>query len=65
MTTELFFHLERETKGALRYQERTLEGQTKGQDRVDDYVIGTLYVRKAGVQGTPRVLRVTLEAHSE
>ncbi|HVP70197.1 MAG TPA: hypothetical protein VMS45_02660 [Gemmatimonadaceae bacterium] len=51
------FDLERETKGAVRYQER-------GFDRdAGKRAVGTLYLRKAAVGGAaPAVVRVTIEA---
>lgn len=54
---EMSFKMERDTKGAVRYQEQADDGQE---------LIGTLYVRKSGLalhdMGTmPDVLKVTVE----
>lgn len=48
------FNLERETKGAVRYQEDAAQGFEK---------IGTLYIRKTtfGKPEYPKVLHVTIE----
>jgi hypothetical protein len=51
---EVFFTLERETKGALRYQE---EGVAPGKEAN----VGTLYIRKAAGVAAPRI-KVTIEA---
>lgn len=51
--------LERETKGAVRYQEVDENGQILGKV---DAVVGTLYVRKkAFPDGPPQTLSVTLD----
>lgn len=63
---ELVFHLERETKGAARYQELDADGQAINTDRksggnMDDAVIGTIYIRKAALNGTiPDTLEVRI-----
>jgi len=44
--SELKFRLERETKGAVRYQEINEQGQPEV-----NYAIGTLYVRKSALEG--------------
>jgi len=60
----LTFKLERETKGALRYQEVEQNGRPVAVDSpADDRIIGTLYIRKAALNGQfPPNLTVTLEA---
>ena len=56
MTTKtLTFKLVNETKGALRYEE---EGFDKS--NMDATAIGTLYLRKAHVDGTPKTVTITL-----
>jgi len=54
---KISFAYERETKGAVRYQEVTPDG-------VDDYAVGTLYVRKTalGKEPYPQALTVTVDA---
>lgn len=48
----IHFFLERETKGAVRYQEVTEGGRVKEINNPDDQlVIGTLYVRKSALNG--------------
>lgn len=54
-SSELTFHLVNETKGALRYEE---EGFQK--DNMDATMIGTLYLRKAHVDGTPKSVTITI-----
>ena len=50
--------LERETKGAVRYQE-VRDGTPVD---IHDAVIGTLYIRKAALTGpVPKYIRVTVE----
>lgn len=54
---EISFKMEKETKGAVRYQEQSEDGQE---------LIGTLYVRKSGLAlhklgAQPDVLKVTVE----
>lgn len=54
---EATFTLERETKGALRYQE---------QDPEDNPKIGTLYIRKSALKGErPRTLYVQISMGEE
>lgn len=59
--TVVTFTLEKETKGALRYQETDGGGQAlkiEGGAKV-----GTLYVRKSALNGEmPQKLKVTIEA---
>lgn len=58
-TAEVSFSLERETKGALRYQEVNDLGQPITQP--DHYMIGTLYVRKHVFRGErPKFLNITV-----
>ena len=54
----LKFRLEKETKGALRYMEVDANGAR--QDIGNGATIGTIYVRKDHVDGTPKSLSVTL-----
>jgi len=63
MTThKMIFKLERETKGALRYQEVELDGKPVPVDSpADERLVGTLYVRKAKLTGAPAALTVTVE----
>ena len=46
------FELKRETDGALRYAELNHLGQRIR--RLDDGIIGTLYLRKRAVEGIPK-----------
>lgn len=59
--TTVTFALEKETKGALRYQETDGSGQTL---KIEGGAkIGTLYVRKSALNGEmPQKLKVTIEA---
>lgn len=58
----VLFKLERETKGALRYQEVELDGKPVPVDSpADERLVGTLYVRKAKIQGAPQAVTVTVE----
>ena len=57
------FELERETDGALRYAELNHLGQHIR--RLDDGIIGTLYLRKRAVEGRPRIVRVTVHFDEE
>lgn len=53
------FELERETKGAVRYQERGFDRET------GEGAIGTLYVRKTALEGAaPAELTITISAGS-
>lgn len=49
---------ERETDGALRYAELNHLGQRIR--RLDDRIIGTLYIHKRAVEGIPHIVRVTI-----
>jgi hypothetical protein len=65
-TQEIQFILERETKGALRFQE--VDANDKPLESPDDGAIGTLYVRKAFIAGldlpdTPQSCTVTIRFH--
>ena len=53
MKLERVFKVEKETKNTVRYAEVT-EGQPP--------VIGTIYVQKWALSGTPESVKVTLEA---
>lgn len=50
--------LERETKGAVRYQEVNPQGQPV---ELVDALIGTLYIRKSKLSDTPKTIEVTVE----
>ena len=52
MKLERVFELEKETKNTIRYAE-VAEGQPP--------VIGTIYVQKWALKGTPKKVKVTLE----
>lgn len=56
MKLERFFELEKETKNTIRYAE-VAEGQPP--------VIGTVYVQKWALQGTPKRVKVTLETEGK
>ena len=61
---EARFKLEKETKGAVRYQ----EVDEKGEPEHMSAKIGSLYIRKTALErGTsfPQILHVTIEAASE
>ena len=52
MKHTLTFKLEKETKGALRYQEVEQDGQAVPVDSpADSRILGTIYVRKAAFKG--------------
>lgn len=54
------FILEKETKGALRYQEASVDGKPKGIS--EGAAIGTLYVRKTAFEGkVPQALVIELK----
>jgi hypothetical protein len=54
------FMFERETKGAIRYQEIDAAGEPLKQDQAQ---IGTLYVRKTALNGEkPAFIEITLKA---
>ena len=56
MKIERVFEVEKETKNTIRYAEKA-EGQPP--------VIGTIYVQKWALKGTPKEMKVTLEAEEE
>ena len=56
MLIQRAFELEKETKNTIRYAE-VAEGQPP--------VIGTLYVQKWAVKGTPKKLKVTIDVAEE
>lgn len=60
MEFKLQFKLDKETKGAVRYQE--IEAATDNALRGDDAVVGTLYIRKQAFAGEeyPQQLTVTI-----
>lgn len=60
MTTVVRFILERETKGALRYQEVDEKGAVI--EEADKYTIGTLYLRKHAFPAPfPQAIVLTVE----
>ena len=59
MKHEVQLELEKETKGAIRYKEVNLNGVAGG----EQYLIGTLYLRKSELEEPfPKLITVTLEA---
>ena len=58
------FVIERETTGALRYAESDAKGKPidlKGPKGMDAAVVGTLYIRKAALDGKmPKSLSITI-----
>jgi len=50
------FEMEKETKNTIRYTE-VAEGQPP--------IIGTVYVQKWAIKGTPKMIKVTLEVEEE
>ena len=56
MKVERVFELEKETKNTVRYQEVT-EGQPPA--------IGTIYIQKWVLKGTPKKVKLTLEMDQE
>lgn len=56
MTIERVFEFEKETKNTIRYAE-VGDGQPP--------VIGTLYVQKWALKGSPKKLKVTIEVSEE
>jgi hypothetical protein len=57
MKIERDFELEKETKNTIRYAEVAQEGQPP--------VIGTIYVQKWVLKGTPKKLKVTVDVPEE
>lgn len=58
---QVTFNFERETKGAIRFQEVDEEGHAKTTN--NGGLVGTLYLRKAGLpNGIPKRLVVNIEA---
>lgn len=54
--------LEKVTKGALRYKQTHQDGKEVKEGKVDEEgVFGTLYVRKAYMEGEPDTIKVTME----
>ena len=53
MKLERLFEVEKETKNTIRYAEKA-EGQPP--------VIGTIYIQKWAMKGTPKQVKITLEA---
>lgn len=60
MKMTIKFRMERETKGAVRYEEINAKDEAV---EMADAKIGTLYVRKSamGSEGIPTTLKVTIE----
>jgi hypothetical protein len=59
MTKQLLFTLEKETKGALRYNEVDKDGKAIEHP---DFAIGTLYLRKSAFPAPfPQAIAVTVE----
>ena len=61
---EAMFKLEKETKGAVRYQ----EVDEKGEPELMSAKIGSLYIRKTSFErgvSFPQILQVTIEAAPE
>ena len=56
MKVECIFELEKETKNTVRYKELT-EGKPPA--------IGTLYIQKWVLKGTPKKVKMTLEIEQE
>ena len=56
MKVERTFEMEKETKNTIRYTE-VAEGQPP--------IIGTVYVQKWAIKGTPKKIKVTLEVEEE
>lgn len=56
MKVERTFEMEKETKNTIRYTE-VAEGQPP--------IIGTVYVQKWAMKGTPKKIKVTLEVEEE
>ena len=56
MKVERVFEMEKETKNTVRYTEVS-EGQPP--------IIGTIYIQKWALKGTPKKVTVTLEAADE
>jgi hypothetical protein len=62
MKHTLTFALHYDTAGALRYNQTTEDGKAvPAQARLDDALVGKLYLRKSRTQGTPPQLTVTVE----
>jgi len=55
------FQKERETKGAIRFQEIDPETGTPRTKDEEGMVIGTLYFRKTGLAGSPNRVVITVE----
>ena len=61
MNIPVHFKLDRETKGALRYQEISADGKELKSD-MDGSLIGTVYLRKARLGGAiPQTLTITVD----
>ena len=59
MKMTLLFTQERETKGAVRYQEVNEAGEV---ENLREYAIGTLYLRKSALKEPwPKALRITID----
>lgn len=54
------FQKERETKGAIRFQEIDPQTNTPKTKDEEGMVIGTLYFRKTGISGSPSRVEITV-----
>lgn len=62
MKTAILFKFERETKGAVRYQEIDKDGKVLTTSDAE-CLIGTIYLRKLAIAGPhPEALTVTIES---
>lgn len=64
MTTKVHctFNLRNVTPGAVRYDQATQDGKPIPPGaKANDMLVGTLYLRKAQLPGTPESLTVTVE----
>ncbi len=61
MKVECTFKLVNVTKGALRYEQTQENGQPVQPRDTNGQLVGTLYVRKAKMEGQPEMLKITVE----
>ena len=58
---KLLFELEKETKGALRYQQmRLVEGVCQPYEVSEGAEVGTIYIRKHALSSKPVLLYITI-----
>ena len=68
MDTKIYFNFEKETKGALRYQEVKEDGEILSINQgATNYIgsqatVGTLYIRKNMINGIPKKLEITIKS---